>query len=142
MQAPRNDAVLGPDFAHRVVARVRQAKRRRQLYRWTVTAAALCALGTLMLVSLPARNLSQERSTVLASRGASHAPRFASPGELATPAEDDLMSFGQPLAFFFPASGAVAEFQSSEATYWHSYDPWWNPAGAWASPAVIRSPLE
>jgi hypothetical protein len=142
MQVSRNDAVLGPDFAHRVVERVRQAKRRRQLYRWTVSSAVLCALGALVLVSLPARNLSEERSTVLASRSASHAPRIASSGELATPAEDDLMSFGQPLAFFFPAARAVAEFQSSEATYWHSYDPWWNPAGAWASPAVIRSSLE
>jgi hypothetical protein len=142
MQAPRNDGVLRPDFAHRVVEQVRKARRRRQLYRWAVMSAVACVLGTLAIVSLPARNLHGERSTLLVSRNSSsHSERIAS-GELVAPPESDFLSFGQPLAFFFPGSSAVAEFQSSESTYWHSYDPWWNPAGTWASPAIIRSQFE
>jgi hypothetical protein len=141
MQAPRNDGVLRPDFAHRVVEQVRMARRRRQLYRRAVMSAVACALGTLAIVSLPARNLPGERSTLLVSHNSSHSQLIAS-GELVAPPESDILSFGQPLAFFFPGSTAVAEFQSSESTYWHSYDPWWNPAGTWASPAVIRSQLE
>jgi hypothetical protein len=141
MQAAHRDEVLHPDFAHRVVEQVRKARRRRQRYRWAVISAVVCALGTLAIVSLPARNLHRERSTLLVSRNSSHSQRIAS-RELVAPPESDFLSFGRPLAFFFPGSVAVAEFQSSESTYWHSYDPWWNPAGTWASPADIRSQLE
>jgi hypothetical protein len=141
MQASRNDGVLRPDFAHRVVEQVHKARRRRQLYRSAVMSAVACVLGTLAIVSLLARNLHGERSTLLVSRNSSRSQRTAS-RELVAPPEFDFLSFGQPLAFFFPGSSAVAEFQSSESTYWHSYDPWWNPAGTWASPAVIRSQLE
>ena len=46
MTTARNDRVLRPDFARRVVERVRKAKRRRQLYRWALTSAFACALMT------------------------------------------------------------------------------------------------
>jgi hypothetical protein len=141
MQALRNDGVLRPDFAHRVVERVRKARRRRQLYRWAMTSAVACALGALAIISLSARNLPGELSMLLASRNGSHSQPIAS-RELVAPPESDFLSFSQPLAFFFPGSIAVAEVQSSEATYWHSYDPWWNPTGVLASPAVIRSQFE
>jgi hypothetical protein len=141
MQVPHNNGVLRPDFAHRVVEQVRQARRRRQLYHWAVKSAVACGLGTLAIVSLPARNLHGDRSTLLASRNSSRSQQIAST-ELVAPPEFDFPLFGHPLAFFFPGSSAVAELQSSESTYWHSYDPWWNPANTWASPAIIRAQLE
>jgi hypothetical protein len=144
MDASSNEAVLRPDFAHRVVERVRKAKRRRQLYRWALSSAAGCALVISAILSLPARNLPQPPSILPAARSDGHSEWIASPSqELGGLREFNLPSFGQqPLAFFFPGATAVADFQSSEATYWHSYDPWWNPAGTLGSLASTRSQVE
>jgi hypothetical protein len=98
-------------------------------------------LAAFAIFSIPARDRPREHSTLLAARNGSYFQSIAS-REVVAPPEFDFLSFGQPLAFFFPGSSALAEFQSSESTYWHSYDPWWNPAGTWDSPAAIRSQLE
>ena len=141
MTTARNDGVLRPDFARRVVERVRRAKRRRQLYRWALTSAFACALVSAAIFSTPIRNLSRQPSTLLAQRNDSHSQWVVSPQELGGLSQFDLPSFGRPLAFFFPGSAVVADFQSSEATYWHSYDPWWN-TGTLSSWAGNRSELE
>ena len=140
MTTARNDRVLRPDFARRVVERVRKAKRRRQLYRWALTSAFACALMR-AIFSTPIRNLSRQPSTLLAPRNDSHSEWIVSSQELGGLSQFELPSFGRPLAFFFPGSAVVADFQSSEATYWHSYDPWWN-TGTLSSWAGNRSELE
>ncbi len=45
---------------------------------------------------------------------------------LAREARPAVVAVSDPLQFFFPAATEVADFQSWEATSWHSYDPWWN----------------
>lgn len=128
MKAPRNEAVLRPDFAHRVVERVRKAKRRRRLYRWALASAVACALAVVAIVSLPARNLRHKPPALLAARNDTRSQWSIPPTELGGAPQFDSPALGQPLAFFFPGATAVADFQSSQATYWHSYDPWWNPS--------------
>jgi hypothetical protein len=128
MEAPRNEAVLRPDFAHRVIARVRKAKHRRQLYRRALASAIAGALGIVAILYFRSRNLPPQPSTLLASRNASRSEWMILPMEVGGAPEFDSRSPGQPLTFFFPGATAVADFQSSEATYWHSYDPWWNPS--------------
>gem|GEM_PF-2200104 len=142
MTTARNDGVLRPDFARRVVERVRKAKRRRQLYRWALTSGFACALVSAAIFSTPIRNLSRQPSTLLAPRNDSQSEWIVSPQELGGLSQFELPSFGRPLAFFFPGSAVVADLQSSEATYWHSYDPWWNPTGTLSSSAGNRFQLE
>ena len=127
-EVSRKEALLRPDFAQRVVQRVRQAKRRHRLYLWTLTSAVACALAVVAILSLPGRKLPSPQSILLASRNAGRSEWRAPSVEFGGAAEFDSPSLGQPLAFFFPGATAVADFQSSEATYWHSYDPWWNPS--------------
>lgn len=127
-EAPRKEALLRPDFAHRVVQRVRQAKRRRRLYLCTLTSAVACVLAVVAILSLQARKPPPPLSTLLASRNAGRSQWIVPPVEFGAAPEFDSPSLGQPLAFFFPGATAVADFQSSGATYWHSYDPWWNPS--------------
>jgi len=127
IEASRNEAVLRSDFAHRVVERVRKVKRRRRLYRWALTSAVACTLAVVAMLSLPAPKLSPPPSTVVTSRNAGRSEWILYALELGGVPESDSASLGQPLAFFFPGATAVADFQSSEATHWHSYDPWWNP---------------
>jgi len=125
---PREEAVLRADFAHRVVERVRKAKRHRRLYRWALTWAVACTLAVVALLAWPVRNSPPQPSALIASRHDTPPARVAAPIEFGSSLEADSPSFEQPLAFFFPGATAVGDFQSSEASSWHSYDPWWNPS--------------
>ena len=127
---PRNEAILRPDFAQRVVERVRKAKRRRRVYYWALTSAVASALALAAFFSLPARNLPQQRSiTLLSNSNDSYPEKVASAMEPGWPSKFNLPSFDRPLTFFFPGTSARSDFQWSEAAYWHSYDPWWTPNG-------------
>lgn len=127
IETPHNEAVLRPDFARRVIERVRRAKRRRRLGRWALTSAIACALPVVAILYLRPGNVPTPFSTLVPSRDESHSEWIVPAMERSGTPESDSPSFGQPLAFFFPGASVVADFQSSEATYWHSYDPWWNP---------------
>jgi hypothetical protein len=127
IDGPQSEAVLSDDFAHRVVRRVRKAKRRRRLYRWALTSAVACTVAIVAILSLQDRNLPPQLPAFVATRNDAWPERVAPPFELGASPEFDSASFAQPLAFFFPGATAVADFQSSSTTYWHSYDPWWNP---------------
>jgi hypothetical protein len=131
--SPRNDDILLPDFSRRVVRRVRELKRRRQLYRKALTSAVGCTV-VIAAISYLIANHSVSRSSQRAPGTDTHSEWIAAASEPRELPEFDSPSFGQPLAFFFPGSTAVTEVQSAEATYWHSYDPWWNPTGTVGSP--------
>ncbi len=124
-EARGEQTVLGPGFAHRVVERVRTARRRRRLYRWALTSAMSCALAGAAIFYLAGPNPAPPHSAQ-AARGNDAVPEqiAAHAGFSASPVENS-PSFAQPLAFFFPGATAVADIDSSEANYWHSYDSWW-----------------
>jgi hypothetical protein len=122
-------AMLSPDFAHRVVERLRKAKRRRRVARGTLVGAAVCALAGFVILSFRTRGVTPMRAPAAIARlnpdfpvGVISAPvgidRSANPG--ATVVSD-------PVEFFFPGATAETDSQLSETTYWHSYDPWWMP---------------
>jgi|SRR6516164_2791574 len=121
----RDQGALGPDFAHRVVERVRKAKRRRRLYQWALASTVGCALAAVTILMLWTRNSATQPSRRLASRSDSPTGQVVAYEYGASP-EPDPPPFHQPLVFFFPNSDAVEGFHSSEANYWHSYDPWWD----------------
>jgi hypothetical protein len=127
MELSHNEAILRPDFARRVVQRVRKAKRRRRFYRWALTSTVACALAVVAILSLSTRYSRLQPSALIASRNDTPPEQVAAPFEFGSSLEPDSLSFHQPLVFFFPSAIAVSDFQSSEASYWHSYDPWWNP---------------
>jgi hypothetical protein len=121
-------AVLSADFARRVIERVRKAKRRR-LRRQVLTCAGACGVAAFALLSLHIRNRpSPQPAAAVSRRSLGIRSQWAvSSGELGQSANSGATVVSEPLAFFFPGATEVADFQSSEATYWHSYDPWWNP---------------
>lgn len=117
------DPILGPDFAHRVIERVRKVRRRRQLRRWALTSTAAAAVVTVAIFFLPGHQF--------APQPIPRAPRSGPNSEQISISEldaslNDSPSLGQPLAFFFPGAPAVADFESMETKYWHSYDSWWS----------------
>jgi hypothetical protein len=122
--------VLSADFAHRVVERVRKAKRRRRLRRRVLICAAACGVAAFALLSLHIHNPpSPQPAAAVARRSLGIPSQWAvSSGELGQSANSGATVVSEPLAFFFPGATEVADFQSSGATYWHSYDPWWNPS--------------
>jgi hypothetical protein len=119
-----NEAVLSADFASHVIERVRQAKQRRRFRRWVLTCAAA---GTVVLVvmSLTA-HISAPRLAPIARYQSDLSSGSSSLG-FAESSDFSMNAASEPVAFFFPAATTIGEFQSLEATYWHSYDPWWNP---------------
>jgi hypothetical protein len=127
METSQNQAILGPDFARRVVERVRHAKRRRRLYRWALTTTAACALAAVGFLSLSAHYSARPRTALIVRGNDSPSKQMAAPFEFGSSLEPDLSSFHRPLAFFFPSAITIADSQLSDANYWHSYDPWWNP---------------
>ena len=138
--APPYDPILRPDFSHRVVRRVQKIKRRRKLYRRALTSALGCALVITAVFFLPARELVPP-SDLSAPRRDGHSDLIDSANDLRE-LEANSAPFGQPLAFFFPGSTAAANLQSTEATYWHSYDPWWNPRATLDSPVGSQAQPE
>ena len=124
-QHTRIEPVLGPDFARRVVERARKVKRRRRMRRWTIATALPCAI--LAALALWPRNAIAPPSAVVAKAGAVRYASIESAGDFASASRPDGQSIGQPLAYFFPGATTVADLQTSEASYWHWYDPWWNP---------------
>jgi hypothetical protein len=117
--------LLGPDFARRVVLRVRKVKRRRRIYRWVVSSAAAGALAA-AIVWLPGRNSPSAPSLGSAVRY-NPAPEPVAVAPTFGRSETYLAYFYRPLAFFFPSATAVGDLQPADVSAWHSYDPWWNP---------------
>jgi hypothetical protein len=120
--------VLSPDFAQRVVERVRIVRRRRRRIRgWALAAAAGCAVLVAVIALRPARDSGRQLVTQIPTAR----PEWTSPAvQLAGQARPPAVAVSDPLQLFFPAAGEVADFQAWEATSWHSYDPWWNPGQA------------
>ena len=129
IEAFREKTVLRPDFAHRVVERARKARRRRRLRRQVLSCAAACGVTAFAFLSLRARKLPSWQAPAAVARRYPSIPSqwTASSDELGQSANSSIIVVSEPLAFFFPAATEVAGFQSSQTTYWHSYDPWWNP---------------
>ncbi len=118
-----NQAILPADFARRVVEGVREARRRGRLRRRVLTGAAICA-AVVIAASLSIHNLRPAPASMAAR---SPRPALASAAAPAEPTDLETIGVSDPLAFFFPGAAVVADFQSTQANYWHSYDPWWNP---------------
>jgi hypothetical protein len=118
--------VLGADFAHRVVERVRQSRRRRRIYRWALTTTLACMLVAAGLLHFSARN--SEPAGPMAGTNDGPAALISVPAGF-TLSRDNPSLLIQPLAFFFPGATSAADFESSEASYWHSYDSWWDAKG-------------
>ena len=123
---PQDNRILGPDFARRVIKRVRQAKRRRRLYQWALTSTAACALALVAIRALSVHESMRQPLGLANNRDDRPSEQVATPFESGSSVETDVYSFHQPLLFLFPSTVAVGNFQSSEGSYWHSYDPWWN----------------
>jgi hypothetical protein len=124
IEQPRVEAALSADFAHRVVVRVQQARRRRRTRRLVLTCIA--AFAAALAITLPAHNPEPRPATV-----AARSPDFSSDWTTASiesgrAPDSSVVAVSDPLAFFFPGATTVADFESSQATSWHSYDPWWN----------------
>jgi hypothetical protein len=121
-----DNQTLRPDFARRVIKRVRQAKRRRRLYRWALTSTAACALVVVAIRALSVHKSMRQPLELAGNRDNRPSEQVAASFESGSSMETDVYSFHQPLLFLFPSAVAVSNFQSSEGSYWHSYDPWWN----------------
>lgn len=123
------EAALPADFAHRVVERVRAAKRRRRIVRRTLFSAAACALMAFVILSLRARSVTSVQSPPLvARRNSSFRPQaIASSIPVDHTTDPGATVVSDPVEFFFPGAAAITDSRLSETTYWHSYDPWWNP---------------
>jgi len=120
----QDNRTLRPDFAGRVIKRVRQAKRRRRLYRWALTSVAACALALVAIRALSVHKSMHEPLGLAANRDDRLSGQGATLFQSGSSVEMDLYSFHQPLLFLFPS--AIVAANSSEGGYWHSYDPWWN----------------
>jgi hypothetical protein len=121
--------VLSADFARRVVQRVRRVKRRRRVRRWVLTCTALSAAAAALMVSMPAiKPVSPQAPAIVSRQSVDVSSEWITyamePGRSRT---TSITAVSNPLAFFFPATTAISDFQSSQAASWHSYDPWWNP---------------
>ena len=130
IDGPHSEATLASDFAHRVVQRVRNTKRRRRVRRWVLISAVASTSAVVAISSLLARNsLSPQPSTVVANRDdlRPESESMSSCIELGRSPDFNSASLGQPLAFFFPNATTLVDFQPSDQSSWHSYDPWWNP---------------
>ena len=120
----QNSRTLRSDFAHRVIKRVRQAKRRRRLYRWALTSTAACALALVAIRALSVHKSMHQPLGLVGDRDDRSSEQVAALFQSGSSVDTDVYSFHQPLFFLFPSAIAVAN--SSEGGYWHSYDPWWN----------------
>lgn len=126
---PDGEALLSADFAHRVVDRVRKVKQRRRLRRRILTCVAACGVVTLAILMARTRDLISVQAPQTIAR---QSPDLLSDWtvsslEFGQARKSGATIVSQPLSFFFPGATAVVDFQYSESTYWHSYDPWWNP---------------
>jgi hypothetical protein len=120
----QDNPTLRPDFARRVIKRVRQAKRRRRLYRWALTSTAACALALVAIRALSVHKSMHQPLGLVGDRDDRSSEQVAALFQSGSSVDTDVYSFHQPLFFLFPSAIAVAN--SSEGGYWHSYDPWWN----------------
>jgi hypothetical protein len=124
-EAGGKPAFLGPDFAQRVVVRVRTTRRRRRLYRWALASSATCVIAAAAIFYFAARRPGSQAERVAGVNQVS-SERIAASAEFSFASGDNSSAFTQPLSFFFPGASTVADFESSEASYWHSYDSWWS----------------
>lgn len=124
-----SEGALPADFARRVVERVRAAKRRRRIARRTLFGAAACALAAFVILSLRTRGVIPVQSPpMVARRNSGLQPQaIASSIPVDRTTDSGAAVVSDPVEFFFPGAAAMADSRLSETTYWHSYDPWWNP---------------
>ncbi len=124
----RGEPVLRPDFARRVVERVRKVKRRRRMRRWAGAIALPCALAiAVTALHFPPRRPAAPSSALVASGGSGRSESIELAMDLSAAARLNSQPQSQPIAFFFPGASTVADLQASDASYWHWYDSWWNP---------------
>lgn len=123
-----SEATLPADFARRVVERVRAAKRRRRIVRRTLFGAVACAFVAFVALGLRTRGVTPVQSPPVARRNPSlQTQAIASSITIGRSANSGATVVSDPVEFFFPGAAAMADSRLSETTYWHSYDPWWNP---------------
>lgn len=124
-----NEAVLSAEFARRVVQRVHRARRRRRIRRRVLTCTAIGAVAAALIVLMPAtKSVSPQPPAAVARQSVDISSEWMTSAiEPGRARDTSITAVSNPLAFFFPAATTVADLQSSEATSWHSYDPWWNP---------------